>query len=108
MIEQVGARDVAIATRLYTALAGAPFAAHVLDDARVASALALSERIGAPGGMCVEALRPLEPHVPWTLEVLTSRRDCYLATGDPRSTEAIRDVERFMLCPTAEARLTCW
>ena len=80
---------------------------HVIDDGRLASALKLSERLDAKE-YCAPAMHPLEPHVPWRLELLTARRDCYVATGDPLAIQATADVEQVMICPTAEARLVCW
>ena len=107
VIEQLGEQDIAASKRLFAALVASPFAVHVIDDGRLATALKLSERLDTKE-YCAPAMHPLEPHVPWRLELLTARRDCYEATGDPLATQAAADVEQFMICPTAEMRLVCW
>jgi hypothetical protein len=43
-------------------------------------------------GACREPIGALEPHVPWRATFLIIRRDCYLATADPRLTTATRDL----------------
>ena len=37
----------------------------------------------------------MEPFVPWNAFMLTLRRDCYEANGDPRLAVATRDLLRF-------------
>jgi spermidine synthase len=107
VIEETGEKDITARKRLFAALIASPFAVYVLDDGRLASAHKLSERLDLKE-YCGAAIHPLEPHVPWRLELLTARRDCYEAIGDPRHAEATADVERFMLCPTVPAKITCW
>ena len=42
----------------------------------------------------------LEPHSPWDGSMLTLRRDCYVASGDPLLAAAERDLATFAALET--------
>jgi hypothetical protein len=44
----------------------------------------------------VDALAPFEPDVPWVLELLRYRQECYEATGHPMVGRATRDVADYL------------
>ena len=46
--------------------------------------------------LCVEALAPLEPNVPWEEPFLTYRYGCYQAHRHPLAARARRDLETFL------------
>jgi hypothetical protein len=72
-----------------------PFAVRALDEARVHTRL----RIAAVGGLadrCVEALFPLEPHIPWRGDVLKYRVECYRYRNHPHAEAAAADLARFL------------
>jgi spermidine synthase/MFS family permease len=88
-------QDPAVAASLFDAL-GEPFAVRRLDTERNAARF----RIAATAdhlGLCARALEPLEPHVPWSGDVLRQRALCYAGTdraGDAESDlQAWRDAE---------------
>lgn len=99
----VGALDLAeelardrpdLAPRVFEAL-DAPFSVYVLDADRLAARLRIGQALPA-ATHCRRALEPLEPFVPWNVEVLLYRRNCYQATGDPRLSQARRDLEEYL------------
>ena len=82
------------ASPLFAALAD-PFAVRALDEARIHTRL----RIAAVGGLadrCVEALFPLEPHIPWRGDVLRYRAECYRSRHHPHADAAAADLARFL------------
>jgi len=82
------------ATLLFEAL-GEPFAVRALDEARVHTRL----RIAAVGGLadrCADALRPLEPHIPWREDVLRYRAECYRFHKHPLARAAAADLARLL------------
>ncbi len=85
--------DAAFGRTLFTALAE-PLAVSILDDTR----RTLRAEVGMAAdfdGLCVEALAPLEPWVPWREALLESRSRCYEAHGDARAAHARADLTRF-------------
>jgi len=86
--------DPALAARLYAALAQ-PFALHMFDQQRLLSRLWLARALD-PGRLCVEALTPLEPHVPWEGPFLAFRYECYRRAKSPLAGKAGRDLQAFV------------
>jgi spermidine synthase len=89
----VGRSDPATARGLYEALRH-PFSVRALDDMRLMTSADLSARFDFAGA-CREPIGALEPHVPWSAPFLVLRRDCYLASHDPRLAVANRDLDDF-------------
>jgi spermidine synthase len=87
--KELAARDARFAPRLYAVLR-APFALHLLDDARKQAALAAAVRI--PGNECVQAVDTYEPNVPWEEDFLRIRAECYRVAHEPRAEPAARDL----------------
>jgi len=77
-----------------------PFAVRALDEARVHTRLRIAAR-GGLAGRCVDALAPLEPHIPWRADVLKYRAECYRSRNDPRAGAAGADLARFLRDATA-------
>jgi hypothetical protein len=71
-----------------------PFAAHVIEQKRAEILLRLGAQLDWPR-LCVRALAPLEPHVPWQAAVLGARARCYAGANDPRASAAAADLIRF-------------
>lgn len=86
-------RHVDAAPLLFAALQE-PLAVRAVDDARRLTAAYMTRVMDFPN-VCRDAVGAMEPHVPWTAEFLTLRRDCYEATGDVRLAAAVADVSRF-------------
>jgi spermidine synthase len=99
------AGDPATAAILFRDL-GEPFAARLLDGGRLLLRLDLAGLIGR-GDLCVEALAPFEPDVPWEESFLTSRLRCYERAGHRLAGRARRDLEDFLAAapPNLEAGL---
>jgi hypothetical protein len=74
-------------------LLAAPFAVALLDEERSIARIAVCRQLEA--AKAVEALRPLEPHFPWRLDLLDLRARLYQETGDPRAALARRELEIF-------------
>jgi spermidine synthase len=88
----VAERDPRQARRLLGALA-LPFALFVRDDARLFAQLGIAAKLDA--ATVVDVLAPIEPHVPWRLDVLLLRRKAYAETRHPRLSDAEADVDAF-------------
>jgi tetratricopeptide (TPR) repeat protein len=91
---EVGRRDPAQALRLFQSVRE-PFALYADEDDRLSAMADLLSRMNAAPS-CADALRPLEPHALWTLNWLVLRRDCYVASGDPRAQQAIADLAEYL------------
>jgi tetratricopeptide (TPR) repeat protein len=83
-----------LAPRVFTAL-DAPFSVYVLDVDRLGSVLRVAQVLPL-ATHCRPALDPLERNVPWSLEILLYRRNCYEATGDSRAGRARSDLDEFL------------
>ena len=81
------------ARRLYEVLRE-PFALRMLEAVRLRVRRDLAARIDFDG-LCVEALAPFEPHVPWN-ESLLIRARCYRKANHPLAPQAERDVEELI------------
>jgi hypothetical protein len=90
----LGAASPAIARRMFEALKE-PLAVKVADHRR-RSALAVLSTNADFKGLCAQAVGALEPNVPWAVEFLTLRRNCYAETGDQRLSAATRDLNEFL------------
>ena len=64
------------------------------EQQRLLSRLWISRSVD-PLKLCVDALAPLEPHVPWEEPFLTYRYQCYHAHHHPLEFSAGRDLDRF-------------
>jgi spermidine synthase len=89
----IARKDKNLGRRLYDVLAQ-PFAVESQSRARKMMRLQLAT-LGDWGSLCVEALAPLEPEVPWNLSTLSLRQDCYTRTGHPLTRTAQEELERF-------------
>jgi hypothetical protein len=90
---ELGAKDNDLASRLYSVLK-IPFAASVMEDKRKTTALRLTAYLDQ--GQCVEALRALEPNVPWTSDILRQRLDCYRRAGLSQAATAQRELTAYL------------
>jgi len=86
-------RDNAFSPRLFKALAR-PFSLNAFNELRLLTMTDLSGQIDR-AATCREPIGALEPFVPWTSVFLVARRDCYLASNDPRVAIAARELEAF-------------
>jgi predicted membrane-bound spermidine synthase len=93
LARELGVRSPALARRMIASL-NAPFAGGAMPDDRLRVAAELT-RVGGLAQTCKGPMHALEPYSPWDLEMLTLRRDCYAASGDPLLTRAERDLEAF-------------
>jgi spermidine synthase len=84
------------ARRLYEAMS-APFAIGLFEDERLRTLVIVGMAAdgGRPGALAQAALHRCEPNVPWTVDFLTLRRDCYTAVRDPLAQAAQRDLDAF-------------
>jgi spermidine synthase len=80
--------------RLFAALKE-EFSLSMLQEDRLRTRLSLAMGI-ARGAECVEALSPLEPHVPWDEKTLEFRAQCYGTVGHPLAGRARDEHARFM------------
>ncbi len=98
---QVAKGDRAQAPRM-AALLDRPFAARLNDQQRAIERIHAAYSAGGCGPETIEALRAVEPHVPWEQELLLLRRDCYGQAGLAGLAAAARsDVKRFAAAETA-------
>jgi spermidine synthase len=81
------------APRLYQAL-NKPFAVYLLEEKRLGVMTTLATLMDF-NSVCVEALAPLEPHVPWNRDFLRARLNCYAATHHPLKIQAEYDLAAF-------------
>jgi hypothetical protein len=74
-LEEIAGLDPSLAPRLYRAILS-PLPAYVQEDRRIQALLSLAQHhtVGVP---CADTLRLVEPHVPWTEDLLTWRARCY-------------------------------
>ena len=94
LAEAVGARNQALAHRLFDALQS-PFAVDALNERRLLARTTLAQTADFKG-LCRDAIGRLEDHVPWTGPFLSARRDCYAAVGDSRLAQATKDAIEFV------------
>jgi hypothetical protein len=91
---EVVTRSTDTAPPLFETL-GEPFAVRAIDEARIHTRL----RIAAVGGLadrCADALRPLEPDIPWREDVLRYRAECYRLRKHPLARAAAADLARLL------------
>jgi len=98
--------DPGLGRRLFRALAE-PFSVRMLDGQRSLTRLTLAG--GLPGAPCNEemrtALAELEPHVPWSRDLLAMRARCYAGWGSPLRERAKSDLDSFLAVEPAELLL---
>jgi hypothetical protein len=93
LAQDLALRDATFARALFDALE-APFSVELLTQER----LMLRARVGFGldfNGLCVSALAPLEPHVPWEQDLLESRLRCYEWNEDAQLPRARAEWLRF-------------
>jgi spermidine synthase len=73
---------------------GEPFAAHALQSARLRARAIIGLREGEER-LCVAALAPMEPYVPWQRDLLERRAACYARVGYPLAAQARADLDAF-------------
>lgn len=91
---EIGSRDKALGIALYRALER-PFGGERLEGERRRAAVELAFRADFVA-LCVEALAPLEPDVPWRRSLLTRRFQCYQGAGSPLAARARADLEEYL------------
>ena len=94
LAEELAAGRPDLAPRVFSAL-DAPFSVYVLDVDRLGTLLRVAQVLPL-ATHCRPALEPLEANIPWSLEILLYRRNCYEATGDPRAARARSDLDEFL------------
>jgi hypothetical protein len=93
LVRELAARDQALARRLFTALEH-PFSLRALDEERRKLLVELARPLGPP--VCLAAHLPLEPHVPWQKDSLTSRQRCYARAGRAEAGRAGAELAEFL------------
>ena len=92
---QVAEGDRTQAKRM-AALLDPPFVARLNDQQRAVERIHAAYSAGGCGPETIEALRAVEPHVPWEQELLLLRQDCYGQAGLAGLAATARsDVKRF-------------
>jgi len=86
--------DRALAPRLYEAFSH-PFAVDMFQQPRLLSRIWITRALDAEN-LCVDAISPLEPHVPWEGPFLNYRYQCYRRQHNPLAARARRDLETFL------------
>ncbi|MFT3775526.1 MAG: fused MFS/spermidine synthase [Minicystis sp.] len=86
------AQDRKVGERFHALLAR-PFVLRMLENDRLRVRLRLALQID-PDKLCVEALAPFEPDVPWN-DSLALRARCYARTNHPLAARAARELEEF-------------
>jgi spermidine synthase len=81
----------------------APFSSRLMDDARVDALSTIAMR-SKEKSLCLPTLAELEPNVPWRLEILAWRANCYEALGNPKAELAAAELGE--LVREQPARLT--
>lgn len=81
-----------LASALFDALRE-PFAIHSLNEARIGLLLWIGRHVDRK--RVVSVFHELEPHIPWTEEVLKFRADCYRVLNDPLAARAQKDLLTF-------------
>jgi hypothetical protein len=87
---EVAAADRSAALRLLEVLKE-PFAALLLDDQRNQTRIRLTQLFDLRTH-CVDALAPMEPHIPWNDDLLFWRAVCYASQNDRRADKAADDL----------------
>jgi spermidine synthase len=91
-----------VQARRMAALLDQPFAARLNDQQRAIERIHAAYSAGGCGPETIEALRAVEPHVPWEQDLLLLRRDCYGQGGLARLAAAARsDLKRFAAAEAA-------
>ena len=80
-----------------------PFAVRAVEQPRLVIRLNLAVRQNL-AERCVDALAPLEPHVPWTEPVLEFRARCYADRHHPRAGQAEKDLAEYLSSGPSERR----
>ena len=93
LAEEIARDRPDLAPRAFEAL-DQPFAVRLFDNARQGACLRIVQVM--PIQHCRRVLEPMEPHVPWAVDMLLYRRNCYEATGDPRLDRADMDLAEFL------------
>ncbi|HEX5759373.1 MAG TPA: fused MFS/spermidine synthase [Thermoanaerobaculia bacterium] len=86
--------EPAVGLALYRELAR-PFAAGLYGLPSLRLRIDLARALRRPE-LCVEALAPFEPHVPWERDFLAHRADCYRRRDHPLAARAERDLADFL------------
>lgn len=89
----IATADKPLGRRLYDAVAE-DFSMNHVRDSRLQLRVQLAMMVD-PKALCVEALRPFEPHVKWERGFLSSRADCYEQTGHVLAAAAREDLADF-------------
>ena len=74
---------------------GQPFAAMQHENSRLLVRVAVAPLFDRCGPQAIAALRAVEPHPPWTHEMLTIRANCYALARLDGAEEAWEDLARF-------------
>jgi hypothetical protein len=101
-VVELSRKDPALARRFYAATAR-PFSSHAIEGQRQQLRLVLARLIDWRG-LCVEALKPFEPHPIWKRDFLTQRAECYELTRHASAPQALTDLSTFI----ADEPLPVW
>jgi hypothetical protein len=91
---RVAGDDRSLALPLFQALSQ-PFVVALAEQERLSVRLELAKLTGDPV-LCVDALAPFEPHVPWANDFLRYRYACYRKAKNSLATQAARDLEDYL------------
>ena len=92
--DEIARHDNTLALRLFRIIEQ-PFSTMSLEGFRTQIGLALAFRLDRQQ-VCLDALRPLEPHVPWDLPVLSWRRSCYRDAHLPEAQRAEHELDEYL------------
>jgi spermidine synthase len=105
-LEEIAGLDPSLAPSLYGAILS-PLPAYVQEDRRVQALLSLAQRhtVGVP---CAETLRLVEPHVPWTEELLSWRARCYGPGESPDARRARAELAELLASRAQPFKTGLW
>jgi hypothetical protein len=92
--QALGSAIPGLAGRMIEALRE-PFVVKVADIRRRVAVAFLTSHVDFKG-TCADAIGALEPNVPWAVDFLALRRDCYAETGDVRLAAATRELGEYL------------
>ena len=93
IVADIASRDPRLADQLESALAK-PFAVLLLNEERLQTRYKIATYLDQ--SRLEDAIRALEPYVPWRRGLLSRRARLYEATRDPRAARARDELELFL------------
>ncbi len=89
---KVAISDVTIAETLHRELLQ-PFAGGVSESRRMDALFFTAAKASPESGLAV--LEAMEPYIPWELNFLEAREECYSLTENPLQEKAMEDFENY-------------